>query len=204
MIRLKLNARARVLSSLLLLSGSSAGLAEPPAQPSSAAEPPKPASTAPAPRVSGTEELDQLRTQNALLAEQVKAWEMKNKMGLIVPGIDQAAPIPLAGGGAAPAARPAGARGTVVTMVAGQKERGLVATLQTADGGTVAVRVGDSVPGLGKVKSIETNRVVVESGKSAISVPFAAEPTSAAIQGAQSARAPMAMPMLPLPGTTRN
>lgn len=178
---------------LLLLSGS--GVFAEPLPPASPTEMPKPANAAPAPRILGTEELDALRTQNALLAEQVKAYEMKNKMGLIVPDIDRAGPIPLSASQSAPGtARSGTGRGAFVTMVAGQKDRGLVATIQTQDGGIIAVRTGDNLPGLGRIKSIETNRVIVESGKSGISIPFAAEPTSAAIQGGQSTL-PAMMPM---------
>ena len=179
---------------LLLLSGSGAF-----ADPSSPAEPPKPANAAPAaaptlapaPRILGTEELESLRTQNALQAEQVQAYEMKNKMGLIVPSMDPAGPIPLSS--SAPAKSGTGrGTGAVVTMVAGQQDRGLVATIRMPDGGTIAVRSGDHVPSLGRVKSIEVNRVIVDAGKTGISIPFAAEPTSAAIQGGQSASSAMA------------
>ncbi len=138
-------------------------------------------------RVSGTEELDALRAQNAILAEQVKNYELKTKMGLTVPAIDQNSPIPLARGGVGMGAARTNNHGAIVTMVAGQKDR-LVATIQTADGGMVAVRVGDTVPNFGKVKTISVNQVLVETGKkSAVSIPFAQEPMNTVVQGSPQA-----------------
>lgn len=153
-----------------------------------------PAANAKPAKVSGTEELDSLRARNAILAEQVKAYEMTNKMagGTPVPAMDRSAPIAvIPGSGTGNGTRSgAGIGGARVTMVAGQKDHGLVATIHS-DSGTVAVRVGDTVPGLGEVKSIESNRVLVKSGKSLTSLPFASEPTNAAIQGAPQQSSPM-------------
>ena len=144
------------------------------------AQVPAPVSLPPLPRVSGTEELDRLREKNAILTEQVKNFELMNKMGM-VPSIEglSASPIalsrPSAGGmTSAGSSRSTSNYGTQVKMVAGQKGN-LTATVQTADGGAMRVRTGDTIPGVGKVKSIDANQVLVENKKSVVALPFAAE-----------------------------
>ena len=152
-------------------------------------------------RISGTEELDQLRAENALLQERVKNFELSNKMN-IVPSINGASnpldssPIPLSRNvGTGSARTGSGGHGTQVLMVSGQKDRPS-ATLQTAEGATLVVRTGDTIPGLGRVKSIEANQVLVESSsskKTVIALSFAASPD---LQNSQLGNASMPVPMM--------
>ncbi|MFT3960949.1 hypothetical protein [Propionivibrio sp.] len=153
-----------------------------PAAAESAAKPPP--SREPSPLPAGAKsatklELDALRTQNALAAERAKALGAANGIsaGPTVPAAD-ARPIdveatPGRGGAAANSAR--------VTMVAGPVGQ-LAATIMTARGLVVA-RAGDRVPGLGTIRAIAVNQVLVEDGKQTVSLPFAAEPAGSLIQG---------------------
>ena len=163
--------------------------AEAPAKPSSAPESPAPV-VLPSGGKSATKlELDAIRTQNALAAERAKAMGTANGTGTApgqpVPAID-ARPISVEStsgrGGSANASNPE--RSARVTMVAGPQGK-LAATIMTAQGLVVA-RVGDRVPGLGTIRSVSINEVLVESGKGkqvvTVSLPFSAEPASNLIQ----------------------
>ena len=160
--------------------------AEAPAKPSSAPE-----SHAPVVLPSGAKsatklELDAIRTQNALAAERTKAMGTANgtASGQPVPAID-ARPISVestSGRGGANAGNLE--RSARVTMVAGPQGK-LAATIMTAQGLVVA-HAGDRVPGLGTIRSVSINEVLVESGKGkqvvTVSLPFSAEPASNMIQ----------------------
>jgi type IV pilus biogenesis protein PilP len=126
-------------------------------------------------------ELDAIRTQSALAAERAKlniagGQPAAGPSGPMVPAIT-AQPIAVTPGGRG-SSNSAAAQ---VTMVAGSEGQ-LSATIQTAHGLIVA-RVGDKLPDIGIVRSIAANQVMVEDGKKTRSLPFAAEPASALIQG---------------------
>lgn len=143
---------------------------------------------------SGTKaELDSLRTQSALEAERQKLADIRAKAGGAVgmggpqvPAYD-GRPIAVVPGGAKAARSDVSMR---VTMVAGSAEQP-AAMLQNSDGGQALVHVGDRLPGLGTVRSITRQQVVVADGKRTTSIPFAAEPVSSAMQGEAAAAAPM-------------
>lgn len=128
-------------------------------------------------------ELDAIRTQNALDAERQKGTRGgASPQGAVpnVPSLGGAEAIPVIGN----RNQSSGSGNTAlarVTMVAGPVGQ-LLATVQTSDGMVVA-RVGDRIPGVGTVKSISVNQVVVEDGRRSTAIPFAAEPTSNLIQG---------------------
>lgn len=125
-------------------------------------------------------ELDALRTQNAILTEQLRNAELRSKMSA-AKGSPPSAPS----ASAPPAVvqqskQPVTVfvdRGARVQMVAGSAGQ-LSATIQMSEGGNVSVRIGARIPRLGLVISIKTNEVLVESGKEIWSVPFANEPLS--------------------------
>jgi hypothetical protein len=134
-------------------------------------------------------ELDAMRTQNALAAERAKAMGADGGRamgtGPLVPAAE-ARPIPVE-----PASGRTGGAGSSlinsarVTMVAGPSGQ-LAATIATANGLVVA-RAGERVPGLGLVRTIAINQVLVEDGKQTVSLPFSAEPASNLIQGGPGA-----------------
>lgn len=147
---------------------------------------------APLPGASATfKELDLLRSENAILAERVKALELRQKLQA------GAAPIPITTGAGSVSGGSASAGGQIpvsafmpvarVTMVAGAKGR-FVATIQMPDGSVVAVKAGSTVSGLGQVESVSTSEVLVKNGKRTTSVPFAAESTANTLIGGQVAR----------------
>ena len=122
-------------------------------------------------------QLVELRSQNALLSEQVKNAELKSKVNGPDKGqgktvsLDQNLPImPATSSGGAQDA-PATARVQMVSGFGGN----LTALLQLPNGNRVTVRVGSNVPGLGTVKSISLDDVEVENKKETIVLPFAAE-----------------------------
>ncbi len=137
-------------------------------------------------------ELDAIRTQNALATERAKAMGAASGMtggmvaGQSVPAID-ARPIPVestSGRGSSGTGTANAANSARVTMVAGPRDQ-YAATIQTAQGLVVA-HAGDRVPGLGTIRSISVNQVLVETGKGkqmvVVSLPFSAEPVSNLIQ----------------------
>lgn len=145
-------------------------------------------------------ELVALRSQNALLTEQLKNAKLKNEL-------DAARGISSSGSGVASKTKQSAStyfdRGARVQLVAGVGGK-MTATIQFPDGGNTVARVGMRVPGLGVVKSIKTDEVIVENGKETISVPFASEPVSNATQYAapysSSPQGGTMVPPLSLPG----
>lgn len=122
--------------------------------------------------------LDALRSQNAILGEQVKQVDLKNKLNISNPVI----PIgPTNGnlGGAVSKSRSKqtsnfidyAARVQLVSGVGGN----MSATISLSTGGTAIARVGSKVQNLGIVKSITTNEVIVSADKETYSVPFVPE-----------------------------
>lgn len=110
-------------------------------------------------------QLDELRTQNALLQEQVKAFDMRNKMNGATGGANTAA------GGLPAVASTAPAMATV-QLVDGIDDK-LWARVLLPTGGTITVRVGSNIPGVGVVKTLSLNEVCA-SGKGELQcLPFA-------------------------------
>ncbi len=105
-------------------------------------------------------ELDQWRTQNALLAEMVKNSEMKAKLG------NQGAS---AGQSTANAATSTAFQVLSVEGV----DNDLTALVTLANGTTHKARTGFPIPGLGKVKSITRDEVIVTTKAGPRSLDFA-------------------------------
>lgn len=154
-------------------------------------------------------QLDELRSQNALLAEAVKGAELRAKLnGSATP----AKPTPPTETRPVPARRVEPAPSIVtastaqVQMVSGVGNA-LVAHIAMQNGTTVPARVGTYIAGLGTVRTISINEVVVANKKQTIVVPFAAEPvaptSSAPASSSFTTAAPfpiapsMSMPPLP-------
>lgn len=175
-------------------------------------------SSAPSAKVAATstvalfKELDELRSQNALLAEALKNAELKYKISQVGkpqagnqtdPTVPQIPP-------AMPAAAPVAASRAAVTnfdamsaqvqMVSGTGTN-LVALITLANGSKVNARVGSTIPGLGTVRSISLNEVTVFNKKDTNSIPFASDtvgvPPVTNLQAAQPV-SPM-QPMPPFP-----
>lgn len=106
-------------------------------------------------------DLDQLRSQNTVLAEAVKNAELKNKLNNI--NQDDRQPSGLAG------VRPQQAQ---VQLVSGYGDK-MTASISLPTGGSVIVSVGSKIADLGIVKSISINNVTVQNNKQVISLPFA-------------------------------
>lgn len=125
-------------------------------------------------------QLDELRSQNAILTESLKNAELKNNLNKV--GNTQTMVPSLSAGG--PAGMPNNFSGTSTTMASAQAQTAsvqmvsgsgskLIAVLSLPDGGHVTVRVGSNIAGLGVVKSISRNEVVVANKKDTITLSFA-------------------------------
>lgn len=115
------------------------------------------------------QQLDELRSQNALLAEIVKNAELQNKLsGNGSPSIG--APVNQMTTNFAPKTK-TNTNGTVteVSTIGGR----IAAKVVSPYGGIVVARVGQHIKGIGTVKSISIDEVVVADGKETISLPFA-------------------------------
>lgn len=144
-------------------------------------------------------QLDALRSQNAMLAEELKNAELKNKikgggsspsnMGSLpgFPGmVTQPPAVPFQSGPAAAPAPKAAAEPAApafvsadVQMVSSDREGRLVALLSLQNGRQVKARVGSTIPGVGTVQRISVDEVVVWTPKGkAISLPFGSEPAN--------------------------
>lgn len=135
-------------------------------------------------------QLDQLRSQNAILAEELKNAELKSKLksGMTTfPGAAlgvSATPFqpsqttaPLS---AATKSPPAPITVSAdVQMVSTDRDGQLVALLKLDNGRQVKVRIGSILPGVGTIKSITSDEVVVLTNKGkAISLSFGSEPVN--------------------------
>lgn len=104
-------------------------------------------------------QLDALRSQNAMLSEMVKAAEFKAKLNGQGSAVSQA-------NGSAPSST-----GPQVVSVIGTDDT-LTAVINLGDGSTIKVRNGAPVPGIGKVKSISLEEVMVTTKSGPVSLPF--------------------------------
>lgn len=143
------------------------------------------------PKVSVFQQLDELRSKNAMLVEKLKNAELVNKLndggagGFAVPSLTSAMGGRAAG--ATEGARSTGSQGVSggyqVKTVSTQKDH-LQAQLIAPDGGRLNVRVGSVVSGLGTIKSISINEVDYAAGKGEIRIiPFVGEANPGAMSG---------------------
>lgn len=114
-------------------------------------------------------QLDQLRTQNALLAEKVKAAELQAKLSNQgngnINGIG-------AGVSAVSAASTFGQREVQILSIYGLDDK-LTAVVTHGNGNTFKVHEGSTIPGLGKVKSVSRDEVIVATKTGTISLEMA-------------------------------
>ncbi len=145
-------------------------------------------------------ELDRLNAENALLTIQLKNIELKEKIknggqaAPVVPPMPNFAP-PRSGGGMGgmnfdimPDAK--------VVMVSGEPGRA-VATINL-NGAIIKAMVGRYIAGLGLVKSVSLDDVVIKTKKSEFSVPFVADSLSAP-NGAMAGGMNPSMSLPPMP-----
>lgn len=128
-------------------------------------------------------QLDVLRSQNAILTESLKNTELKNKISSV--GKNSPGQLSLTPGGTAsfPGSAlpgPSAPLSAQVQMVSGSGSN-LTAQISLPNGGSVAARVGSNISGLGVVKSISMNEVVVASKSQTTILPFASD--SSAVPG---------------------
>lgn len=149
----------------------------------------KPAATpAVAPSVAATpanaglyRQLDELRSQNAILTETLKNAKLKNDISSVgtnpisQPGMTQGGPSSYQGSAQSGAAAPLSAQ---VQMVSGSENK-LIALISLSNGGRVTVRVGSNIAGVGVVKSISKDEVMVANKTQIISLPFALDAAGA-------------------------
>lgn len=145
-------------------------------------------------KVSVFQQLDELRSKNAMLAEKLKNAELVNKLndggagGFAVPSLTSATGGRAMGAVGAPdgsrgGSMPGATGSYQVKMVSTQKDR-LQAVLLTPDGGRLNVRVGSVINGLGTIKSISINEVEVTAGKGETrTIPFVGETNASGMNG---------------------
>jgi type IV pilus biogenesis protein PilP len=150
-------------------------------------------------------QLDALRSQNAVLAETLKNTELRNKIS----GVDKTStgqPGPNPGGttGVQSSSYPSSfaSPSALVQMVSGIESK-MTAQISLPDGSPVNVRVGSNIAGLGIVKSISMNEVMIADKKRIFSLPFASDSSSAL--GVGGMRVPSMSPLPPgmMPGGVR-
>jgi type IV pilus biogenesis protein PilP len=146
-------------------------------------------------------QLDELRSQNAILAEAVKAAEYRAKLTGSAGAIAAAATTPSKAETRAVTSRHVESAPSVVTSSTAQVQmvsgigNELIAHIAMQNGSVVPVRVGTSVPGLGVVRSISLNEVQMTNKNQTIIISKAAESSSPTGQ----AQTQSPMPMMPAP-----
>ena len=147
-------------------------------------------------------ELDALRSQNAILAEKVKAAEMQAKLAGANPIKAPSSSLPpfptTHQSGPAPQFDGFSQQSAQVQMVS-DTGNNRIAVISLPNGARVSARVGSTIPNLGVVQSISLNEVVVANKKQTISVPFASEPANASGGGANAFPPPASFPMNSMP-----
>ncbi len=169
-----------------------------PAAPSSAIEPVKVEYNNP--KVGSFSELDELRSQNALLTERLKRADFQNKIN----GANTTS-VPSVGTLTASSNKIKRTKKSKditdydarIRLVSGIGTN-LSATIVFSDGSKSIARVGSRIDGLGTVKSINTDEVIVTSGKESYAIPFEAEPVNNTPTGGLSASSfPTQAPVMP-------
>lgn len=118
-------------------------------------------------------QLDQLRTQNALLAEKVKAAELQAKLSNQGNSNSNSNSNGMgAGVGGVSAASTVGQRGVQILSIYGLDDK-LTAVVTHGNGNTSKVHEGSTIPGLGKVKSVSRDEVIVATKTGTISLEMA-------------------------------
>ena len=122
-------------------------------------------------------QLDALNAENALLTVQLKNIELKEKIrnnsqnNSALPLF----PVPhgkrLSGAETLPEAR--------VVLISGDPQHPIATIL--LDGAQIKVRVGQIIPGLGIVKSVSLDEVLIQTRQAVMSLPFVADPYSAPV-----------------------
>lgn len=138
-------------------------------------------------------QLDELRSQAALAQARDKlavskpsslAAPMRAADMLAAPSAPASTPAPKAGAASQPPIH------AEIELVASDKEGRLYAVLGLQDGRQVPARMGMAIPGLGVIKSVSINEVVVEGKQGKLTtLPFASESGSGA--GVPAAAGPM-------------
>lgn len=199
-----------VVTALLLTGALSANAAEP-----QAAAPAVPASAG----VATYGQLDEMRSQNALLEMAVKNAELRSKLAGGKSSAAQDLGGPPAPTRPAPAPAPAPASAAValglvapaastasVDLVASDSEGRMTAILVLDSGRKVKARVGSQIPGVGTIRSISIDEVVAVVKGKTVSLPFGVEPTlgtSSAPAGAMPGMPGLSTVMPPIPAMMR-
>jgi type IV pilus biogenesis protein PilP len=129
--------------------------------------------------------LDALKSENALLNEQLKNVELKKRIAADLASLPGQAP------GGTMVANGAPARSTVVEMVSNSpkvNDGKLSALLQLANGGQLTVTVGSRVPELGRITAISIHEVLADAGGHIVSIPFALDQGTDMATGQAGAR----------------
>ena len=134
------------------------------------------------PQVRDLGEWDALKTENALLDDQIKNQELKNKLR----GLTGDGGLTLQGGGSLAGSGP---RQIQVQMVSGLNGH-LQALLCISGAASQTVKVGSKVNGGGVIRSISVSEVTVELNRNVISIPFASENVCASNGGFETRNVP--------------
>lgn len=144
-------------------------------------------------------QLDELRSQNAILTETLKNAKLKNDINSVgtnpigQPGLALGGPSSYQGSAQSGAAAPLSAQ---VQMVSGSENK-LTALISLSNGGRVTVRVGSNIAGVGVVKSISKDEVMVASKTQIISLPFALDASGGTGIPAMPQMSPMPQGLMP-------
>lgn len=150
-------------------------------------------------KVGNFSELDELRSQNALLTERLKRADFQNKInGANTTGVPSIGTLT----SSTKPKRNKKLKDIIdydarIRLVSGIGTN-LTATIVFSDGSKSIARIGSRIDGLGTVKSISTNEVIVISGKESYAIPFEAEPLNNTTSGGLSATSfPTQNPVMP-------
>lgn len=134
-------------------------------------------------------QLDELRSQNAVLTESLKNAELMNKISNVgKKPAEQISPAPGNFSGMPNNAYPVSSSAPLsgqVQMVSGSGKN-LSALISLQNGGRVTARVGSNISGLGVVKSISLNEVVVANKTQTFILPFATDTFASTPSGSPS------------------
>jgi|JI8StandDraft_1071087.scaffolds.fasta_scaffold156143_2 type IV pilus biogenesis protein PilP len=125
--------------------------------------------------ISQYQELDALRSQNAILTEAVKNAELKCRLNNGGKDCASAQIAPNQNLSVSPwGATPLRSSSPQVELVSGFDNK-KIAIISVPGSGNIKAHVGKKIAGLGTVKSISIHEVTVEQGGKIISLPFAEE-----------------------------
>lgn len=195
-----------VVTALLLAGAFAANAAEP-----QTASPVAPTSAG----VATYGQLDELRSQNAMLEAALKNAELRSKLAggkssaaqdrAGSPALTRPAPAPASAAVALGLVAPAASTASV-DLVASDSQGRMTAILVLDSGRKVKARVGSQIPGVGMIRSISIDEVVALVKGKTVSLPFATEPTlgtSSAPTGAVPGMPGLSTVMPPIPAMMR-